>query len=203
MSTASPASPATIGSRESRESHARLESLDGHASHANLESIEKPRTSYTNMTACDYHKGYVYNPDDRNPLVERRLAPWLAGVNSCSAHGLYVGKQRSIKKGEIITMYSGCYLTIKDNAAFSGDTRYLKGVQQFENGRQCIDGFRLPKNGHGLAQFANDFHGCGRPHNAKLVTSDLGSLVFLRATTEIAKDEEILINYGAHYFVSQ
>jgi hypothetical protein len=144
--------------------------------------------------------GYTYNETDLNPFIEVRSSPWLAARNASSSCGLFAGAGHRIKTGSLITTYSGKYVTIGEYSKYAGDKRYLRGVATFRNGRLCIDGFQTPQSGFGMAQFANDFRGSTLRPNAKLVNTDIGLGVQLRATKDIFPGDEILLNYGRRYF---
>ncbi len=126
--------------------------------------------------------------------------------------GLFAG--RAFEKGEMITEYSGNFITREESVRRLGKTD--SHIRTHIGRRWDIDGLRQPQVGRGAASFAND---AAPPLKANSVFDFVDSqlaerdverffkgapaifrpeerITFLRASRAIARGEEIFVDYG-------
>lgn len=137
----------------------------------------------------DSDEGYRFGEESTAPPLELGDATWLpniSGAQSAPRRGLFT--KVDIEAGGIITSYSGTVRELgeEDVANYHHDeASYFRGIGH----RRVIDGFREPKRGYGMAQFANDPNGSGKHANCKLETrhprSGLQPVVYLVSTSKI------------------
>ena len=153
-------------------------------------------------------RGYLYG--GAGASLEIKEAMWLpksSNGRETQRNGLFALK--TFKKNEKITPYAGDgkYVT-HDIFKFPALTSHFKTLQKLQDIYYVIDGFREPRVGFGLGQFANDKRDKSAV-NARIETIDVedtGSLsfnqmgAFLVAKKDIAAGDEILIDYGSTYW---
>lgn len=113
-----------------------------------------------------------------------------------AGNGLFA--KEPIHKNQVITWMEGRLLS-RDEARALPDTSYCFSLNFFE----VLDGLRTPQIQRGGASFANHSFDC-KKRNAKFVVrfdkATHRNDVLLKATRDIASDEEILVNYGRGYW---
>lgn len=108
--------------------------------------------------------------------------------------GLFSGPRKAFLRGEIITEYCGRVITRAEaNERRRRDPRLASHMRATGDHRYIIDGHRNPRDGSGGGSFANQGPGI----NAKIV--NIGDKVYLMATKNIPKNEEVLVHYGNDY----
>jgi hypothetical protein len=109
---------------------------------------------------------------------------------------------RPFLKNELVTEYTGEYITREQavERRKNGKASHIKSLTH----HQLIDGNRSPKEGQGVAQFTNDATKTGG-NNTQFYTpfdkKEARYRIFLKATRDIACDEEIFVCYGNDYWV--
>jgi hypothetical protein len=138
------------------------------------------------------HYGSLYA---QNTDCYIKRVTWLDG------YGLFV--RRAYKTGEILTDYAGMLIDVNaDDIEDVRVTTHYRTMMRIGRSLRVIDGFREPVDGYGLAQFANH----GVRNNCKFKVFDTSTTkhphlgIVLVATRPIYPEEEIIINYGKHFF---
>jgi hypothetical protein len=125
-----------------------------------------------------------------------RPTTWIQNTDPSKCRGLFNSGGTPIAAHTILTTYSG---PIVDQTTHTGAPHYLATVMR---GTFAINGYRFPKSGHGLAQFANDYHGSGRTTpNARLVPCRQRGLeleLLLVSMCLIRPEDEICISIPGH-----
>lgn len=122
--------------------------------------------------------------------------------NSSICDGLGIFSKKNIKKGEIITWYYG----IIDKNKTTDNYKYTMEYNTFDEKVNLI-GISDPNKityGKGMAQFANDaicFELTGKNNNSYFFQK--GRYVFLIASKNIKKNQEILASYGINYWINE
>jgi hypothetical protein len=118
----------------------------------------------------------------------------------CNGIGIFANKK--FKEGDIITWYYG--LIVDNNYRY----KYNKYVIEYKslNMKKYMIGISDIKNikGKGLAQFANDaiyIKLTGKTNNAYFTQN--GRYIFLIASKNIKKHDEILVSYGMNYWIKE
>ena len=136
---------------------------------------------------CRGEKCWIHLKSQDNLRVKR------SGIANAGL-GLYALKK--LKKNEKIAAYKGDHLT---KAQF--DARYPgKGTAEYVfcgNSKNCIDG---RKTSSSVARFSNDARGSRMRNNARLTWDGRRRQAFIKASTSIPKDREILTGYGRTYW---
>jgi hypothetical protein len=108
--------------------------------------------------------------------------------------GLFSGPHRAFLKGEFITGYSGKVITrAQADRARNHNPRLASHMRATGDKRHIIDGDRIVHAGKGGGSFVNEGPGI----NAKF--ENVGNKVYIVATTNVAPNTEILVNYGADF----
>ena len=181
------------------------------------------RTSADTFEGCEWGneggpellRGYLYQAMNNNnsPPLYLAHAEWLqdeSGIIGAHTRGLFAG--RDYNRLESITPYAGVvvYMDRLDETLLTKDDRsYLKTFMHKE--RCALNGFRSPKEGYGMAQFANDKRG-EQPPNAEFIIIQTANMpgvqprnreigMYLRALRRIEKGEEITVTYDSGYFI--
>jgi hypothetical protein len=180
------------------------------------------RTTTGNFAGCEWGneggpyllRGYLYRESDTGHAPPLYLAQtdWLqdeSGIAGTHTRGLFAGRKHT--RLEPITTYAGVvtYMdTVNEASLTKDDKSYLRTFMHKE--RCALDGFRTPKEGYGMAQFANDKRG-EQPPNAEFIIIQTANMpgvqprnrelgIYIRALRDIEKDEEIIITYDPGYF---
>ena len=146
------------------------------------------------MDRVGNHYGTPHRDDEKSGCYIKRVT-WLNGF------GLFV--RRSYHKREIVTEYAGVLMDVLATELDDTEaTSHYRSICTIQNTKRVISGDRIPIDGYGLAQFTN--HGF-RP-NVEFVVYDVPTNlhphvgIVLRALREIHPHEELIVNYGRHYF---
>lgn len=111
--------------------------------------------------------------------------------------GLGLFARVPVTKNQVLTWYAGRTLD-RAQAAAVKDPSFLRSTE-FD---VVIDGIRIPQAGEGAASFAN--HARGVHKNVKFVTVFDAAIhanrIVLKALRDITADEEILVDYGRHFW---
>lgn len=123
---------------------------------------------------------------------------------SIICNGLGIFSNKVFKKGDIITWYNGFIVNYKNLKKY----KYNKYVIEYKslNIKKYIIGNSDVKNikGKGLAQFANDaiyINLTGKTNNSYF--NQNGRYIFLLASKDIKKHDEILASYGMNYWIKE
>jgi len=156
-------------------------------------------------------RGYLYQDGIvADASIEIREATWLphsSNGRDTQRNGIFALK--SFKTNEKITPYAGVGRFVDHEIfKFPALTSHFRTLQKINNQYYVIDGFRQPRVGFGLGQFANDRR---QPEaaNARIEVVDsenTGAASFNRmgaylvAKRNIVIGEEILLDYGNTYW---
>ena len=158
------------------------------------------RASLKHMTTGNViGKGYLYDPDDCDPLLVLRPSMWLP--SDVQQRGLYTTKDIPYivnRPRKPITQYAGVIRT-KNRQCLSSETSYWRGIDF----NTVIDGFKEPFQGFGMAQFCNDPRGSENMVNCELKADNKDSTIQLLYPLEkvsIRAGDELLIDYGEGYW---
>lgn len=166
-----------------------------------LGAVRPPRVAFTDYYVAGRGTGfgYDYQPDDPDPPLELRRSPWLQPCEPVRpaemCRGLFT--TRAVPSGTILTSYSGPLVDTSQRG--DAGSEYVVSVVR---GLWGIDGYRNPRSGHGMAQFANDYTGSGQSPNVFLERRSLDGAeveVVLRARRELRPGEEMLLNLQGHH----
>lgn len=112
-----------------------------------------------------------------------------------AVHGTGVFAKRAIPAQKRLCVYSGTLLSEPEywQAYPSGFGKYVVALSD----NLFVDGAR-----NSIASYINDVRGTGLPANCALFTQPDQVLPIVYSTRPLAEDEELLLDYGADYWVS-
>ncbi len=187
----------------------RAQFTDDNPPEGSIESV-KPAT-LSQIQKCLYGNerdcGYLYKEGDTHASIEVKLADWIPNVSSDNRKNFRMGlfAKKRFKKHEAITPYAGNGLFVTPEIfEFPELVSHFKILYKIERNYYVIDGFKEPRPGFGLGQFANDKRDMNEVNATMTITESdakrtpIGA--YLVASKDIAIGEEILIDYGETYW---